>query len=831
MGGIIRIFIVAFALSAAGAASAGGRAALVFSAENYVNLRALANPGSDADAVAEALEALGFAVTVETDRSLRKMRRALDDFREEAAGSEVALIYFAGHGVEIGGDNRLLPVDADASSLAALQASSLALEEVRAAAAAVAPVALVVLDACRDDPFGGAGDGAGTRSARPIGTDVRAGARPGFGRIGRAENTLFAFAAAPGETASDGSDGHSPFSSALARYLPTDGLEIRSVLTLVQQEVYDRSRGRQLPYVESGLPKLFFAAVTGALDERERLLMAMAQVTPDLRAEVEKTAADNEMPLAPLYAALIGADLKSLDAGERSARLREAAAFVRTRNELRALSAEDPEVARLRAAAQADLDLGVFAGAQEKFAAAASIDAESRAALKANFVGRTRSEAATHALAGGAARARLDYDAAIAAYEKAMALYADVDAGDLPLDDARQRLFAIEAVADMRTATGRSDLSLPLYELLRKTTEETAARFPGNTTLAGNVGVVDGKIGDMRAARGDFPGAESAYSSALAIAEGLRKAEPANLAWPRDVALGETRLGDLAKASGRLNDALTRYERARALADDLAKAQPDSAEAKRDVSLALERIGGVLVATGDHDGAIAVLARSNALAEALAASDPSSLVYKRDLNVGHVRMGDALEGKGDGPGALAEYKKALARAMDLAAADPKAIEFRRDISVAEERMAFVERKLGRHEDALKRYRASLERMTAIAEADPGNVELRRFVAMTRTSIGDTLIEMGDRAGGLEIYRDDLASSAALVAANPARAEFRRDLMVANIRLATLGDDPVNRLRAALAIAEALDKDGLLPPADARFPSMLRQLLDSMGAKP
>ena len=70
------------------------------------------------------------------------------------------------------------------------------------------------------------------------------------------KTSLFAFSAAPGETASDGADGHSPFTTALAKYLGTDGLEIRSVLTLVQQEVYDLSRGKQLPYVESGLPTL-----------------------------------------------------------------------------------------------------------------------------------------------------------------------------------------------------------------------------------------------------------------------------------------------------------------------------------------------------------------------------------------------------------------------------------------------------------------------------------------------------------------------------------------------------------------------------------------------
>ena len=292
---------------AATAAEAGERVALVFSAQSYQFLRPLGNPEHDAQAVADALRKLGFEVTVESDRSLKKMRRALDDFRDEAKGSEVALVYFAGHGVEVAGENRLLPIDADASSLEKLKETSLPLEDVREAAAAVAPAVLIVLDACRNDPFdeGAAADG---RSAKPLGSDVKAAAKPGLGRIGEAKNTLFVFSAAPGQTAADGAGANSPFSAALAKYLPTEGLEIRSVLTLVQQDVYDSSKGSQSPWVESApFPKLFFAAETGAIPERERLLLAMADVTPELRDEVERVAAQADVPLAPLYGALIGA--------------------------------------------------------------------------------------------------------------------------------------------------------------------------------------------------------------------------------------------------------------------------------------------------------------------------------------------------------------------------------------------------------------------------------------------------------------------------------------------------------------------------------------------
>jgi uncharacterized caspase-like protein len=110
--------LLSFALCLTGlAASAGTRAALVFGADRYETIRPLGNAGADARAVGEALAALGFAVTFEQDRDLRRMRRALEDFATDAAGAEVVVIFYAGHGIEIAGENRLLPVDADASSL------------------------------------------------------------------------------------------------------------------------------------------------------------------------------------------------------------------------------------------------------------------------------------------------------------------------------------------------------------------------------------------------------------------------------------------------------------------------------------------------------------------------------------------------------------------------------------------------------------------------------------------------------------------------------------------------------------------------------------------
>ncbi|RVA93466.1 caspase family protein, partial [Mesorhizobium sp. M7A.F.Ca.CA.004.02.1.1] len=231
------LFALLLMLMSTAAAVAERRVALIIAEDGYRLVRPLANPVHDGEAMAAALKKLGFEVILETNRDLRRMRRALDDFRLDAKGADVALVYFSGHGVEISGDNRLLPIDADASSLDALEKTSLPLEEVRDSVAATAKVGLIMLDACRSDPFSGSsGEG---RGATSLAKDVSDKVKPGLGRIGRAENILFAFSAAPGETAADGTGQNSPFTTALTKYLGTDGLEIRSVLTLVQQEVYD----------------------------------------------------------------------------------------------------------------------------------------------------------------------------------------------------------------------------------------------------------------------------------------------------------------------------------------------------------------------------------------------------------------------------------------------------------------------------------------------------------------------------------------------------------------------------------------------------------------
>ena len=115
------------------AALAETRVALILAAQDYQLIRPLTNPANDARAMEDLLKSLDFLVFVETDRDLRRMRRALEDFQEDAAGADVALLFFAGHGVALDGVNYLLPTDTDGTTAEKLAATALPLSEAQAA--------------------------------------------------------------------------------------------------------------------------------------------------------------------------------------------------------------------------------------------------------------------------------------------------------------------------------------------------------------------------------------------------------------------------------------------------------------------------------------------------------------------------------------------------------------------------------------------------------------------------------------------------------------------------------------------------------------------------
>lgn len=853
------LIIVVFVTVLSSSAFAERRVALVMGADDYEFIRPLDNAVNDARAIEAALESLGFEVLLETDRDLKRMRRALEDFREDAAGADVALVFFAGHGVEVSGENRLLPVDADVETLDTLNATTLPLEEVRAAVAEVGKVGLILLDACRNDPFGSTGQKG--RGAVSIAPEVLNLVKPGLGRIGRAENVLFAFSAAPGETASDG-EGNSPFTTALTKYLGTEGLEIRSVLTLVQQEVYDFSRGAQLPYVESGLPQLFFAAGGGALPERERLLLAMADITPDLRAEVEQIANDAGMPLAPLYGALIESKGVELAPDERSAKLQEAAAaFVKVRDELKAMASSDPEVERLRGEAEGQLALGAFDTARERLQLAAEIDSTSRDALKTNLVERTLSEAATRYIAGGAAKAELRYDLAIDDLEKAVALYGEAGDAAFAAEHADRRLSALFNLGELYVSVGNVSAATRAYEALQAVMErqvadptvdvghlrdfaithmklgnvretqgdlsaalkhfetsrdillKVVAKEPNDAEWQSDLAVAYGEIGDALYDQGELMSATQTYNESLTIKERLLAADKENLSRQRDVTTSYDALGTVLRDLGQIDDALSAFNASLDMRKTIFAADPDHFGRQRDLSISYDKVGDMLRDKGDLDGALASYRTGRDIVEKLAARDPNEKQYLRDISVAGDKIGNVLDDQGDLDAALASYRASNEIIIALAASDPENRVWQRDLSVSLEKVADILRKQGDLDAGLKNYEQSLVIVRKLTAGDPTNANWQRDLSITLGEIGNIHVDLRHLQPAADALKEALEIRERLAASAPGNARWQRDLVIALADWAQVGPKKRQTLERALGIMETLRDNGQAAPDD------------------
>jgi uncharacterized caspase-like protein len=225
-------------------ALADKRVAFVVGNSGYQNVTALPNPVNDAAAIAQMFRKASFDV-VESRRDLTnsEMRRALRDFTEKAGDADVAVIYYAGHGIEVDGINYLVPVDAVLERDTDAYDEAIALDRILQAIEPAKQLRLVILDACRDNPFANMKR---TVASRSLGR--------GLARVEpTGPNTLIAFAAKGGSTASDGNSKNSPFTAALLKYLAQPGLELGKAFRLVHDQVMNATVNRQEPFVYGSL--------------------------------------------------------------------------------------------------------------------------------------------------------------------------------------------------------------------------------------------------------------------------------------------------------------------------------------------------------------------------------------------------------------------------------------------------------------------------------------------------------------------------------------------------------------------------------------------------
>lgn len=234
-------------------AAPGQKLALVIGNGAYGTASKLPNPPNDARRIAQELRSIGFDTTEGIDMSSDAMRRAVKDFLAKAPHAKVTLIFFAGHGMQIDGKNYLVPVDAQLKDGKSFTDELIDLDFIMAGLEDKLRANVIVLDACRDNPFtskvsiaSSAGRSVTIRSGLAPQAGLSSGGTQGAG-------TLIAFATAPGQVAFDGEGASSPFTIALARHIITPGLELQQMLTRVRSEVVASTKGKQVPWSNSSL--------------------------------------------------------------------------------------------------------------------------------------------------------------------------------------------------------------------------------------------------------------------------------------------------------------------------------------------------------------------------------------------------------------------------------------------------------------------------------------------------------------------------------------------------------------------------------------------------
>lgn len=246
----IRIVLVAvlmtvgvqFGWSPAGAAPLAKpqdkRVALVVGNAKYKAVTPLVNPANDAPDVAKALGDLGFEVILAQDTDLKAFNRSVANFRRTAKGADVMLFFFAGHGVQSGGINYLLPVDADIIDATSIEGEAVSVEMIKNAFLDANPggIKIMVLDACRNNPF-----------ADRLKSGNRAVGERGLAPIMAPQGSIVAYATQANSVAQDGTERNSPYTAALLSRLREPGLKVAELFQLVGQDVAERTNQTQVP--------------------------------------------------------------------------------------------------------------------------------------------------------------------------------------------------------------------------------------------------------------------------------------------------------------------------------------------------------------------------------------------------------------------------------------------------------------------------------------------------------------------------------------------------------------------------------------------------------
>ena len=229
------------------------RVAFVIGNSDYSSVPKLPNPRNDAEAVAKALKRSGFEVVTAIDLDRAQLDAAFTKFVRSMNQADLSLFYYSGHGIEVGGDNRIIPVDAHLKSATDLEVETVSVETVMSYMQKNSKVQLVYLDSCRNNPFPSQSFLVGPDKQTAV---AGVGLAPQISDLG----SLVAFSTLPGEVAVDGTGDKSPFTDAMVKQSFKLGVDVQTALTRVTQDVYAATNQQQKPWSSSTLPDPVFLA-------------------------------------------------------------------------------------------------------------------------------------------------------------------------------------------------------------------------------------------------------------------------------------------------------------------------------------------------------------------------------------------------------------------------------------------------------------------------------------------------------------------------------------------------------------------------------------------
>jgi len=251
-------------IAAQSAVAQDKRVALIIGNSNYKSAARMENPANDAADVAAALRQLGFHVLEANDLDKAGMDRIVRSFAAALSGAKVGLFFYAGHGLQVSGQNYLVPIDALLENDTALDFEMVRLDLVHRVMERLVKTNVIILDACRDNPLA-------RNLARSLGTrSTQIG--HGLALVESGEGTLISFSTQPGNVALDGEGRNSPFASALLKHMGTPGDDLSTILINVRTDVMNATGRKQVPWEHSALTSRFYFSEPKADEEQVREL-------------------------------------------------------------------------------------------------------------------------------------------------------------------------------------------------------------------------------------------------------------------------------------------------------------------------------------------------------------------------------------------------------------------------------------------------------------------------------------------------------------------------------------------------------------------------------